>query len=106
MEVQYKGSIQDMIMEYDTLNVKPGITGVAYRIMLIRGLPAQIFKQLSTDNPVDKTDKELREIILTAGKNFEVWQATEKNFGIINKPSKSTGRISKAGAVKKRSTFE
>jgi predicted NAD/FAD-dependent oxidoreductase len=30
MEVQYKESIQDMITEYDTLNVKAGITGVAY----------------------------------------------------------------------------
>jgi hypothetical protein len=30
MEVYYKGSIQEMITEYDTLNVKAGIIGVAY----------------------------------------------------------------------------
>jgi hypothetical protein len=34
-----------------------------------------------------------------------VWQATEKNFGIINKPSKSMGHIFATGAVQKRSTF-
>jgi hypothetical protein len=60
--------------------------------MLMRGLPPQIFKQLTTVNPADKTENELRKIILTAGKNVKVWQATAKNFGIINKPSKSTGR--------------
>jgi hypothetical protein len=66
MEVQYKGSIQNMITEYDTLNVKAGITGVVYRTMLMRGLPPQIFKQLTPVNPADKTDDELGEIILTA----------------------------------------
>jgi hypothetical protein len=105
MEVQYKESIQDMIIEYDTLNVKAGIKGVAYRTMLMRSLPPQIFKQLSLVNPADKTDAELREIVLNAGMNVEVWQATEKNFGIINRLSKSTSRISESGAVQKRSTF-
>jgi hypothetical protein len=87
------------------LNIKAGITGVAYRTMLIRGLPEKIFKQLTMVNPADKTDDELREIILTAGKNVEVWQATERNFGMINKPSKSTGRISETGRIQKRSAF-
>jgi hypothetical protein len=105
MEVQYKGSIQDMIAEYDTLNVKAGITGVVYQTMLMRELPPQIFKQLTTVNPADKTDDKLREIILTAEKNIEAWQATERNFGIINKPSKSMGRISETGAVQMRPTF-
>jgi hypothetical protein len=91
IEVYYKGSIQDMITEYDILNIKAGITGVAYRTILIKELPPQIFKQLTMVNPANKTDDELREIILTAGNNVEVWQATERNFGIINKPSKSTG---------------
>jgi hypothetical protein len=50
MEVQYKGSIQDMITEYDTLNVKARITGMAYQTLLMRGLPPQIFKQLTTVN--------------------------------------------------------
>jgi hypothetical protein len=59
MEVQYKGSIQDMITEYDTRNIKAGITGVAYITMLMRGLPPQIFKQLTTINQADKTDDEL-----------------------------------------------
>jgi hypothetical protein len=90
MEVKYKGSIQDMITEYDTLNVKAGITGVAYRTMLMKELPPQIFKQLSTLNPADKTDAELREVILNAGKNMEIWQATEKNFGMV-RTSKSMG---------------
>ena len=93
MDVMYKGSIQEIITEYDTLNVKAGITGIAKHTMLIRELLPQIFKQLTTVNPADKTDEELREIILTAGKNVEVWEAMEKNFGIINKLSKSTGRI-------------
>jgi hypothetical protein len=35
MEVQYKESIHDMITEYDTLNIKAGISGVAYRTMLM-----------------------------------------------------------------------
>jgi hypothetical protein len=73
MEVKYEGSIQDMITEYNTVNVKAGITGVAYRTMLMRGLLPQIFKQLTMVNPANKTDKELREIILTAGKNVELW---------------------------------
>jgi hypothetical protein len=106
MEVHYKGSIQDMITEYDTLNVKAGITGVAYRTMLMRGLPKHIFKQLTMVNPADKTDEELRSIILTTGRNVEVWQATEKNFGMLNKPSKSTGGISETGAVQKRLAFK
>jgi hypothetical protein len=106
MEVQYKGSIQDMITEYNTLKVKAGITGVAHWTMLMRGRPPQIFKQQTTVNPVDKTDDELREIILTSRKNIEVWQATERNFGIINKPSKSMGRISKTGALQKHPTFK
>jgi hypothetical protein len=105
MEVKYKGSIQDMITEYNTLNVKAEITGVAYRTMLMRGLPQKIFKQLTMVNPADKTDDELREIILTAGKNVEVWQATERNFGMINKPSKSIGWISEMGRMQKRSAF-
>jgi hypothetical protein len=101
MEVQYKGSIQDMITEYDTLNVKAGNTRVAYRTMLMRGLPPQIFKQLTTVNPAEKKDVELKEMILTAGMNVEVWQATEKNFGIINTPSKSSGQMSESGAIQK-----
>jgi hypothetical protein len=101
MEVQYKGSIQDMITEFDKLNVKAGIKGVAYRTMLMRSLPPQIFKQLSLVNPADKTDVELREIVLNVGKNVEVWQATEKNFGIIIKPPKSISRISENGAIQK-----
>jgi hypothetical protein len=72
IEVKYEGSIQDMITEYDTLNIKAGITGVAYRTMLMRGLLPLIFKQLTTVNPADKTDDELREIILTAGKIIKV----------------------------------
>jgi hypothetical protein len=104
MEVKYKGSIQDMITEYETLNVKAGITGVAYRTMLMKELPQQIFKQLSTLNPADKTDAELREIILNAGKNVEIWQATEKNFGMVRN-SKSTGRVSESGAVQKHLSF-
>jgi hypothetical protein len=76
MDVKYTGSIQDMITEYNTLNVKAGITGVAYRTMLMRSLPPQIFKQLNTVNPANKTDEELREIVLTAGKNVEILQAT------------------------------
>jgi hypothetical protein len=36
----------------------------------------------------------------------EVWQATQRNFGMINRPSKSTGRISENGAVQKQSTFQ
>ena len=95
-----------MITEYDTLNVKAGITGVAYRTMLMRGLPEQIFKQLTTVNPASKTNEELRSIILNTGKNVEVWQATQKDFGMINRPSKSTGRISETGAVQKQSTFQ
>jgi hypothetical protein len=105
MEVKYQGSIQDMITEYDTLNVKAGITGVTYRTMLMKELPPQIFKQLTTVNPAEKTDSELREIILTAGKNVEIWQATEKNFGIISKTSKPTRQVSETGRVQKRSTF-
>jgi hypothetical protein len=50
---------------------------------LTKGLPQHIFKQLSTVNPVDKIDAELRQIILNTGKNVEIWQATEKNFGMI-----------------------
>jgi hypothetical protein len=57
----------------------------------MRGLPEQIFKQITTVNPASKRDEELRAIILNAGKNVEVWQATQKNFGMINRPSKSTG---------------
>ena len=106
MDVKYEGSIQDMITEYDTLNVKAGITGVAYRTMLMRSLPPQIFKQLNTVNPANKTDEELREIVLTAEKNVEIWQATQKNFGLISKPSKSTGRISESGAIQKRPPFK
>jgi hypothetical protein len=105
MEVKYNGSIQDMITEYDTLNVKAGISGVAYRTMLMKELPSAIFKQLTLVNPADKTDEELREIILTAGKNVEVWQATEKNFGIVRKAPKATGRISDKGSVQRTSTF-
>jgi hypothetical protein len=56
-------------------------------------------------NPADKTDDELREIILTAGKNVEAWKATERNFGIINKSSKSTGQNSESGSVQKRLNF-
>jgi hypothetical protein len=52
-----------MITEHDTLNFKAGITGVAYRTMLMRGLSPQIFKQLTMVNPADKTDEELRKII-------------------------------------------
>jgi hypothetical protein len=106
MEVKYAGSIQDMITEYDTLNVKAGITGVAYRTMLMKGLPQQIFKQLTTVNPADKTDNKLREIILTAGKNIEIWQTTKKNFGMMNRSAKSTGRISEVGRIQKRTAFE
>jgi hypothetical protein len=106
MEVYYKGSIQDMITEYDTLNVKARITGMAYRTMFMRGLPPQIFKRLTTVNPANKTDEKLWEIILITGKNVEVWQTTEKNFGIINKPLKSTGWILETGAVQKRSAFK
>jgi hypothetical protein len=54
MEVSYKGSLQNIITEYDTLNIKAGISGVAYSTMLMKGLPQQIFKQLSTVNPADK----------------------------------------------------
>jgi hypothetical protein len=106
MDVKYTGSIQDMITEYDTLNIKAGITGIAYRTMLMRSLPPQIFKQLNTVNPANKTDEELREIVLTTGKNVEIWQATQKNFGIISKPSKSTRRVSKSGAIQKRPPFK
>jgi hypothetical protein len=101
MEVRYEGNIQDMITEYDTLNVKAGITGVAYRTMLMSQLPQQVFKQLSTMNPADKTDAELREIILNAGKNVEIWQATAKNFGMIKKTPKASGRVSETGSVQK-----
>jgi hypothetical protein len=73
--------------------------------MLMKELPQQIFKQLSTLNPADKTDAELREVILNAGKNVEIWQATEKNFGMVRN-SKSTGRVSESGVVQKRSTFK
>jgi hypothetical protein len=104
MEVKYKGSIQDMITEYNILNIKAGITGVAYQTMLMKELPQQICKQLSTCNPADKTDAELREIILNAGKNMEIWQATEKNFVMVRN-SKSTGRVSESGAVQKHSSF-
>jgi hypothetical protein len=97
MGVYYKGSIQDMITEYDTLNVKAGITSVAYPTMFMKGLPPQIIKQLTTVNPADKTNEELREIILMAGKNMEVWQASEKNFGIIHKPSKSKDEFQSLG---------
>jgi hypothetical protein len=105
MDVKYTGSIQDMITEYDSLNVKAGIPGVAYCTMLIRSLPPQIFKQLNTVNPTSKTDEELREIVLTAGKNVEIWQATQKNFGIISKSSKSSGRVSESGAIQIRPAF-
>jgi hypothetical protein len=105
MAVQFKGSIQDMVTEYNTLNVKARITGVAYQMMLLRVLPQLIFMQLTTINPAGKTDDKLQEIILTAEKNVEVWQATEKNFIMINKPSKSTRRISKSGAIHKRPAF-
>jgi hypothetical protein len=71
----------------------------------MRGLPPQIFKQLTTVNPADKTDDEIREIIFTVGKNVEVWQATEKNFGRINKPPTSSGQTSESGAIQKRPAF-
>ena len=74
--------------------------------MLMRGLPPQIFKQLSTVNPANKTDEELREIIINAGKNVEVWQATERNFGIMGKAPRSMERVSESGAVRKQSTFK
>ena len=51
MEVRYEGNIQDMMMEYDTLNVKARITGVAYRTMIMKELPPQIFKQLVNSEP-------------------------------------------------------
>jgi hypothetical protein len=73
--------------------------------MLMQGLPQQMFKQLCTINLADKADAELREIILNAGKNVEIWQATEKNFGMV-RSSKSTGRVSETGTVQKRSTFK
>jgi hypothetical protein len=62
-----------MITEYDTFIVNAGITGVAYLTMLIREFPPHIFKQFTMDNPVDKMDDELQEIILNAGNNVEVW---------------------------------
>jgi hypothetical protein len=49
---------------------------MAYQTLLMRGLPPQIFKQLTTVNWADKTDEKLRTIILNTGKNVEVWQAT------------------------------
>jgi hypothetical protein len=73
MEIQYEGSIQDMITKYDTLNVNAGITGVAYRTTLMRGLPPKILKQLTMVNPAIKTDDKLREITLTVGNNIEIW---------------------------------
>jgi hypothetical protein len=66
--------------------------------MLMRGLPPQIFKHLATVNSANKTNAELRTIILNARKNVEIWQVTAKNFGIINPPSKSSGRISETGS--------
>jgi hypothetical protein len=37
-EVYFTGSIQDVITEYNTLNVKARITDVAYETILMRGL--------------------------------------------------------------------
>jgi hypothetical protein len=72
-EVEYQGNIQDMNTEYDTPNVKTEITRVAYQTMLMRGLPPQIFKHLATVNSANKTNAELRTIILNARKNVEIW---------------------------------
>ena len=99
-ELKYGGNVQDMITQFDTLNAKAKIVGVAYRTMLMSKLPPQVFKQLSLINPADKTDDELREIIINAGKNAEVWQATERNFGFMGK-SRSTDESTEIGARSK-----
>src|ERR1700681_427522 len=84
-ELRYGGNVQDMITEFDTLNAKAKVFGVAYRTMLMSKLPSEIFKHLTLINPADKTDEELREIIINAGKIVEVWKANEKNFGFMGK---------------------
>jgi hypothetical protein len=97
-ELRYGGNVQDMITEFDTLNAKAKVFGVAYRTMLMSKLPSEIFKHLTLINPADKTDEELREIIINAGKNVEVWKANEKNFGFMGKTrvsETSSGRINK-----------
>jgi hypothetical protein len=56
-------------------------------------------------NPTDKTDGKLRETILTAQMNIEVWQATKRNFRILNKPSKTMGQISESASIQQRFIF-
>ena len=72
-----------MITEFDTLNAKAKVFGVAYRTMLMSKLPSEIFKHLT---------------LINAGKNVEVRKANEKNFRFMGKSrisETSSGRVNK-----------
>jgi hypothetical protein len=49
-------------------------------------MPAEIFNQLTSMNPADKTNEELTEVIINAGNTVEVGQLTKINLGIMGKP--------------------
>jgi hypothetical protein len=43
----------------------------------------QMFKQFTIINPAENTEEGLQMVIINTGMKLIVWQATEKNFGMV-----------------------
>jgi len=79
-KIRYKGCIRDMFTRMQTFNDKAQITGAALKRFILERLPAKILDQMHVVDLTGKTDQEMIDIIINAGKKAERWEEVRDNL--------------------------
>jgi hypothetical protein len=69
-------------MKIQTFNDKAMVTGAALKQLIIQRLPQKIPEQMHVVDSTGKTDKEIINIITSAWRTAEKWEAARKNLGL------------------------
>jgi len=81
-EVCYEGCIRDMFTKIQTSNDKAMVSGAALKKSIFERLPQKILDQMHIVDLTGKTDNEIINIITSAGRTAEKWEAARRNLGL------------------------
>jgi hypothetical protein len=79
-KIRYKGCIRDMFTRIQAFNDKAQSTGAALKKFILERLPTKILNQMHVVDLTGKTDQEMIDIIINAGKTAERWEEARDNL--------------------------
>ena len=79
-KVRYEGDIWDMFTKMQMYNDKAQLTGAGLEKLILDRLPEKVLSQMHVVDLTRKTDQDMIEIIVKAGRTAEKWEQAKKNL--------------------------